>query len=136
MPASSPVSRAQYKKPRLQPPVNRLSLRTSSRRATPVPPSSRFSSQLPPFVLPSASHDVGISAEGDADVDEREEDDSMNEVIMAVDLRDRGTVGCAYYVAREEKLYMMEDVRLGGIEVIQTCKSFLKLHPYMLTCFE
>lgn len=47
----------------------------------------------------------------------------MNEVIMAVDLRGRGTVGCAYYVAREEKLYMMEDIRFGGIEVIETCMT-------------
>ena len=39
---------------------------------------------------------------------------------MAVDMRDRGTVGCSYYVAREEKLYFMDDVPFGGIEVIDT----------------
>lgn len=53
----------------------------------------------------------------------------MNEVIMAVDLRDRGTVGCAYYVAREEKLYLMEDVRFGGIEIIETCKTVSPTAP-------
>lgn len=51
----------------------------------------------------------------------------MNEVIMAVDLRDRGTVGCAYYVAREEKLYMMDDIRFGGMEVIETRVAILIL---------
>ena len=47
--------------------------------------------------------------------------DMLNEVIMAVNLTDRGTVGCAYYVARDEKLYFMEDVRLGGPDVIDAC---------------
>ncbi|KAI4192199.1 MAG: hypothetical protein LQ346_004422 [Caloplaca aetnensis] len=59
-----------------------------------------------------------ISIEQDAEINEREEDDLMNEVVMAVDLRNGGTVGCAYYVAREQKLYMTEDVGFGGIEVI------------------
>jgi len=44
--------------------------------------------------------------------------DALNEVVMAVDLRERGTVGCAYYSARNEKLYFMEDAHLGGADVI------------------
>lgn len=48
--------------------------------------------------------------------------DSLNEVVMAVDIRDRGTVGCSYYVAREEKLYFMEDAKLCGLEIIEACK--------------
>ncbi|KAL8944068.1 MAG: hypothetical protein Q9216_000659 [Gyalolechia sp. 2 TL-2023] len=43
---------------------------------------------------------------------------------MALDIRDRATVGCAYYVPREEKLYLMEDVRFGGVEIIETRKRF------------
>jgi len=46
--------------------------------------------------------------------------DALDEVIMAVDLRGRGRVGCSYYVAREEKLYFMEDVQLGGIEIVES----------------
>ena len=42
---------------------------------------------------------------------------------MAVDLKERGTVGCCYYVAREEKLYFMEDVQLGGVDVVDACRS-------------
>lgn len=61
-------------------------------------------------------------AESNFDIQAREESDSLDEVIMAVDLRDKGTVGCCYYVAREEKLYLMEDVKYGGIEVIGACK--------------
>lgn len=47
--------------------------------------------------------------------------DALNEVIMAVDLRERGTVGCCYYVARDEKLCFMEDVKFGGVDVVDTC---------------
>lgn len=46
-------------------------------------------------------------------------DDAMNEIIMAVDMQSRGTVGCAYYIAAEEKLYFMEDVELGGPDVVE-----------------
>ncbi|KAB2576043.1 MutS protein-like protein 5 [Lasiodiplodia theobromae] len=54
----------------------------------------------------------------DADID------ALDEIIMAVDIRERKSVGCSYYVAREEKLYLMEDMKLGDVEVIDT----LKLH--------
>ena len=63
-----------------------------------------------------------MRAERDDEVLDRENNDSLNEIIMAVDLRDRGTVGCCYYIAREEKLYLMEDIKSGGIEVVDTCK--------------
>ena len=47
--------------------------------------------------------------------------DALNEVIMAVDLRERGTVGCCYYIARDEKLCFMEDVKFGGVDVVDAC---------------
>ncbi|KAL8902299.1 MAG: hypothetical protein Q9192_000035 [Flavoplaca navasiana] len=62
---------------------------------------------------------IDFAPEPDTDINEREEDDSLNEVVMAIDLRDRGTVGCAYYIAREEKLYMMHDISSGGIETVE-----------------
>ena len=52
-----------------------------------------------------------------------EDADYLNEVIMAIDLRDRGTIGCCYYVAMEEKLYLMEDVKHGGLDVVQACET-------------
>jgi DNA mismatch repair protein MSH5 len=51
------------------------------------------------------------------------EADDLNEIVMAVDVRDSHTVGCAYYVAREEKLYFMEDVRCGGVDTIESCEQ-------------
>jgi DNA mismatch repair protein MSH5 len=37
---------------------------------------------------------------------------------MAVSVTDRGTVGCAYYVAQTEMLYFMEDLELGGADIV------------------
>ncbi|KAF2460904.1 muts domain V-domain-containing protein [Lineolata rhizophorae] len=51
--------------------------------------------------------------------------DDLDEVVMAVDMKDRGTVGCSYYVARAEKLYFMEDVKSGSVDVIATLKTFV-----------
>jgi DNA mismatch repair protein MSH5 len=47
----------------------------------------------------------------------------MNEVIMAIDMKG-GTIGCSYYIAREEKLCMMQDIKYGGLDIVDT----LKLH--------
>jgi DNA mismatch repair protein MSH5 len=47
--------------------------------------------------------------------------DHLDEVIMAVQLTERRTVGCAYYVARAETLYFMEDVKLGGPDIVDQC---------------
>lgn len=52
---------------------------------------------------------------------EDEDIDHLNEVVMAVDLNGATTVGCCYYVAREEKLYFMEDMKLGGPDVVDAC---------------
>jgi DNA mismatch repair protein MSH5 len=49
-------------------------------------------------------------------------DDMLTEVVMAVDLQHRDTVGCCYYAAREEKLYVMEDMVSGGVDVVDACR--------------
>ncbi|KAF2088890.1 hypothetical protein K490DRAFT_64102 [Saccharata proteae CBS 121410] len=75
------------------------------------------------------SETVSQAAESVVGGDDPEEDadlDALNEVVMAIDLRDRGTVGCAYYVAREEKLHFMEDSRLGGLEMIDSLKLYIE----------
>lgn len=68
----------------------------------------------------ASSRDERTALEDEEAVRLREEDDAMNEVIMAVDVKDKGTVGCCYYIARQERLFLMEDARLGGVEVVNT----------------
>lgn len=47
-------------------------------------------------------------------------DDDLGHVIVAIDIKDYGTVGCAYYSAEHEKLYLLGDSRSGGMETIDT----------------
>lgn len=54
---------------------------------------------------------------------------------MAVNMKERGTVGCAYYVAREEKLYCMEDMKLGDIEAVQACTPLPVTEVYVTDSF-
>ena len=61
-----------------------------------------------------------ISAASNA---EDETDESLEHVVMAIDLRERGTIGCAYYIAREERLFCMEDIANGGMETVERCMS-------------
>jgi DNA mismatch repair protein MSH5 len=51
-----------------------------------------------------------------------ETDESSDHVIMALDIKERGSVGCAYYVAKEERLFCMEDVSKGGRETVDKCE--------------
>lgn len=109
----------------------RVSLRLPTSRATSLNLSHRAASTALDSVAGSiapSEHDV--RPEDEADIEEREEDDALNEVVMAVDLRERGTVGCCYYVAREEKLYFMEDVKHGGLDVIDTRKQSSSLNDH------
>jgi DNA mismatch repair protein MSH5 len=62
--------------------------------------------------------------ETDADIQTREDSDAMNEVIMAVDMKERGTIGCAYYIARKEKLCLMEDIKMAGLEIVDSLKLY------------
>lgn len=54
------------------------------------------------------------------------DDDTAQEVVMAVNVTERGSVGCAYYVAREHKLYFMEDAQLGGADIVDLRESIDK----------
>ena len=113
---STPTHQVQRSQQRQQRPVKRVTLHT---------PSSQRSSESP---FPQRQHHVRHEppiplAEDDAIIREREDADSLNEIIMGVDMRERGKVGCCYYVAREQKLYLMADVAYGGIEVIETCEE-------------
>jgi DNA mismatch repair protein MSH5 len=42
---------------------------------------------------------------------------------MAIDRQQKGAVGCAYYVACEEKLYCLHDLTTGNLDAIDACKS-------------
>ncbi|OJD19083.1 hypothetical protein AJ78_00956 [Emergomyces pasteurianus Ep9510] len=53
---------------------------------------------------------------------EQNENDDLCQVVMALDMKERGTVGCCYYVTDEQKLYILEDTAFGGLEVIETLK--------------
>ncbi|KAL9011247.1 MAG: hypothetical protein Q9173_003891 [Seirophora scorigena] len=122
---SSPTLSAHTKRRIRQPATSRGSLRPPSRRESWAPSSSHLvSERINPHPGGGQQRSPETAPEQDGDVDEREDDDSLNEVIMAVDLRDRGTIGCAYYVGREEKIYMMEDIRFGGTQFIETSDGF------------
>lgn len=57
------------------------------------------------------------------------DDEDLCQVIMAIDIKDRGTVGCSYYNAQEEKLYILEDIARGGKDIID---KRMYIHVLML----
>jgi DNA mismatch repair protein MSH5 len=63
--------------------------------------------------------DETIDRETEAD----READNQDEIVMAVDMRGRSTIGCVYYVSRDEILYFMEDSKLGDASIIDSCQA-------------
>jgi DNA mismatch repair protein MSH5 len=54
--------------------------------------------------------------------DEDFRNDELDHIVVAIDSMDRGKVGCAYYVAREESMFCMGDVANGGLETVEARK--------------
>lgn len=94
---------------------------STSRRSSTHSASTVRAARRGPF-LDSTSHEAPSEAQPYEPEDP--DDDTLNEIIMAVDLTPRGTVGCCYYVAREEKLYFMEDIQWGEVDVVDARKYF------------
>lgn len=119
---SSASSRSNHSSQISRTPASTSSSRASSKRAASNAPSgpSRPREQVRRGPFPDTSTDTPSEARNEAE----ENDDTLIEVIMAVDLTPRGTVGCCYYVAREEKLYFMEDIQCGDVDVIEARMFF------------
>ena len=60
------------------------------------------------------------------------DDDTLSEVVMAIDMTPRGTVGCCYYVSREEKLYFMEDIQIGDVNIVDTREAPVRTRSAIL----
>lgn len=65
---------------------------------------------------------VGKGVTQNRQTNEQAEDDNANEVVMAIEMRDRGTVGCCYYVAARETMFLMADIKSAGLDVIDICE--------------
>ena len=76
-------------------------------------PFKRVRIQAPSSGLNPTSHEELVE-------DFEAEDDSLNEVVMALDQRSRDTIGCCYYSAREDILYLMNDTKYGDLDIIDS----------------
>lgn len=58
---------------------------------------------------------------------ETSSDDDLEQVITAIDIRVSGTVGCSYYSAQEERLYLLGDIQSSSNDAIDSCWSSLPI---------
>ncbi len=78
-------------------------------------------SSSPPSHIRSAYRHSRLSSVATSGVD-KEEDSNPEEVIMCVDMKERGTVGCCYFESSTGSLHLVEDIPCGGLDVIDTCE--------------
>lgn len=80
------------------------------------------------------THTSGRSMQGHGHIlpDDDDDPDTADEIIMAVHYTERGSVGCAYYMARSETLFFMEDFRSGDASVVDSCMSSEQLDVQLM----
>lgn len=110
--------------------------RDSSRQSQPnqsslTPSTSTYFNRRPPPVAHNAHHRQSPYASSRLAITSpivrgEEDDDDLNEIIMAVDSLQRGTIGCSYYVASTETLHVMCDMKFGDEEIVQRREFCLK----------
>ena len=117
---SSPLCHfPQTKRPQRQP-TQRISPHLPTKRSrcsgslSPKRPASRYS-----HISYAAASIVDVAQEDRAEGGPEEESDP-DEIIMCVDVRERGTIGCCYYESSTGSLHLIEDVQCGGLDVIDT----------------
>jgi DNA mismatch repair protein MSH5 len=101
-----------------------VSFKRPSLTSQPQPQRKRVAINSQPLPQRAASTSQGPLPHDDeqsAVADEDDTDEVLDNVVMAIDMKERGTVGCAYYVAREERLFCLEDIVNGGNDVVETC---------------
>ena len=115
---NSRVKAAKQKRSLIRPALDTLHYHASSQSDLQhtVLPSSTPSSYHPNIQSPTSDPSEAI-----IQIENGDDDDSLNEIVMALDVKDRGTLGCCYYLADEETLYVMQDIKSGGAEMIDIC---------------
>ncbi|KAJ5147421.1 DNA mismatch repair protein MutS core [Penicillium atrosanguineum] len=103
----------------------RPSSRASTASRGPIYPPACSAAQRPQTPFPTESQ-IG----GEENETFIEDDDDAGHIIAAIDMKDHGTVGCSYYSAEEEKLYLLGDSKLGEIETVNAL--ILQIKPTVI----
>lgn len=70
-----------------------------------------------------AQSSLPAESQVEADNSQTFSEDDLGHVIAAIDVKDHGTIGCAYFSAEKQRIYLLEDSRSGGRETIEACMS-------------
>ncbi|OAA61149.1 adenylyl-sulfate kinase [Niveomyces insectorum RCEF 264] len=66
----------------------------------------------------------GNGDDGDGGDDDDDDDDDVygesHQVVMALDMKSNGTVGCAFFTPRTATLHLQEDTRITGLELVES----------------
>ena len=68
---------------------------------------------------------LGFGGTGEASDGDAALNDFYDEVVMAVEAGKKSNIGCCYFSAKEKTLFLMSDVKSGGLEILESreCKS-------------
>lgn len=119
---TSPLSHIQRAKPLQQRPTQRIGLHLPRQHTCTNAPPSHTHPTCRDSRFPSVTASGVDVAEEDGTEGKQEDDSDLDEVIMCLDMRERGTVGCCYYESCTGSLRLVEDVQYGGLDLVDTCE--------------
>ncbi|KAF4976941.1 hypothetical protein FZEAL_6476 [Fusarium zealandicum] len=101
--------------PRSTPARRQTQQRPASNRRAPT-----SSPRSPSSFLRNSTPHIGAPPEGDDNARERGSSEPIqHEVIMAVDMKDNSTIGCAYFSTTDGILYLSEDIPMATLDLAE-----------------
>ena len=113
-----------------QTPTKRVILNLPRSHSNSNAPSSHVCPAYHRSRLPSVDASAVDIAREDGVEEGQDEFGDLDEIIMCVDMRERGMVGCCYYESSTGSLHLVEDIPCGGLEVIDTCPYAFVMYLY------
>ena len=67
---------------------------------------------------PVHPHNADLEAAFQEQMEEEADHERLDEIVMAIEMKDRGTIGCCYYVAAREAMFLMSDAKSAGLDIV------------------
>ncbi|KAL8832534.1 MAG: hypothetical protein Q9191_000216 [Dirinaria sp. TL-2023a] len=105
--------------------------RRAPKNAVPAPDNVQESSTMEvPLSTSSATPDIEHARDREVEGQEQVENELVDQIVMAVDMRDKETMGCCYYLAARETIFLMADIKSAGLDIVELLK--LRIEPTVI----
>ncbi|CAM1507372.1 Fc.00g070130.m01.CDS01 [Cosmosporella sp. VM-42] len=115
---ATPTRRGSTIRQAFAPPGSQRRISTSSRGTSSIQEGPRSASNVVSSDLFLPGRQLHEASNG-GDQSQASDDTLIQEVIMALDMRENATIGCAYFTTLNHTLFLSEDIPMANIEIVE-----------------